>query len=233
MVVARIKVADQHAVEVVTEHPLQDSRCACALFATLNIHGLTHRDTVSRHRRNWQAAIDDGLAVPGKPGDDVVLPTIEYERVKQVGRPSALFQSFSDSDHTNHTNTQPNNLPTRQPHHQTEPIHPSTIHTLSIIHYQPYYYPLPTLTMYSLLLLCLLPLCAVLAHLPACPCLPVRPCSACPPLVPSSAPALCPLLLCPDPYSLPCSAPVFRLPRRRLAHSPADLLPVPVIPAPR
>lgn len=55
----------------------------CNAFADLKIHGLTQHNTVCRHRRNWQAAIDDGLAVAAKPGDDVVLPTIEYERVKQ------------------------------------------------------------------------------------------------------------------------------------------------------
>jgi len=63
----------------------------CSELAERQIFGLMSPDTVYRYRRNWQWAIDNGMAQPASLGQVVTLPTIDYpanSREKADGEPS-------------------------------------------------------------------------------------------------------------------------------------------------
>lgn len=47
-------------------------------FAGLGFAGLLKRQTVAMYRSRWQDAIDQGLASPVSPGDEIELPDVEW-----------------------------------------------------------------------------------------------------------------------------------------------------------
>lgn len=49
-----------------------------AEFAALGISGLQSRNTVAKYRRAWAKAIEAGHAFDVQPGDDVVLPGVDW-----------------------------------------------------------------------------------------------------------------------------------------------------------
>jgi hypothetical protein len=53
-------------------------------FARLGIVGLKSPNSVRLYRTRWQAAINEGAAVPVRPGDDVELPDISWMWVRTL-----------------------------------------------------------------------------------------------------------------------------------------------------
>lgn len=62
-------------------------------FASLDIRGLKSRDAVRKYRRAWQAAIDKGFASAVEPGDEIELPDIDFNEIRDVTQPKQKNQS--------------------------------------------------------------------------------------------------------------------------------------------
>ncbi len=66
--------------------PANSSRMSVSEFAKLGFHGLKSKDTVRKYHQNWQAAIDQGAAMPVGPGDPFVEPDLDYPIVERTAQ---------------------------------------------------------------------------------------------------------------------------------------------------
>jgi hypothetical protein len=74
------------------------SYLTCKEFAALGIHGLRSDVTVADHRRNWQDAIDRGVAQSVTPGMKVVLPKEDYPPTGHAGGVRDLITTKATTD---------------------------------------------------------------------------------------------------------------------------------------
>lgn len=62
-------------------------------FAQLGVRGLGSRNTVSKYRKLWQAAIDRGLASEVSPGDTIELPEITLDELQSLMKGTPASQT--------------------------------------------------------------------------------------------------------------------------------------------
>jgi hypothetical protein len=67
----------------------QSSSQLAETFKRLGVRGLTSQESISRHRRNWQQALDTGIAQPFSLGEPIVIQEVDYpeSRVRADGSP--------------------------------------------------------------------------------------------------------------------------------------------------